>query len=276
MLLPTVALSVGQQRFGASMHEAEWVPYVSRLECRLSQHIPRYGTATFARHAGGELHFTIHVMRPPAKPDYARLSADPPAWNHDAALRDLGRVSFSAGKVPFTLDRTLSRRLLTELEQGMSPTLSYKDWSDGRDEVRVSLSAVNFRASLGEFLSCLDDILPFDFPTVALTTLHFDFGGTEISTAGQRQLTRVARYLRADDAVKKVTIDSYTDTVGYRKVNDKMSHKRAQAVRDFLTARGVDASRFELRAHGEREPKYSNRTAKGRALNRRVVVKLVK
>jgi outer membrane protein OmpA-like peptidoglycan-associated protein len=218
----------------------------------------------------------VQVMRPPAKADYARLSARPPAWKHDAVLRDLGRVNLSAGKVPFTLDRVLSRRLLTELEEGMTPTLSYKDWSDGRDEVQVSLSAVNFRASLGEFLSCLDDLLPFDFPTVARTILHFDFAGTDISSQGQQQLARVARYLRADEAVKKVTIDSYTDTVGYRKLNDKMSRKRAEAVRDFLTARGVDASRFELRAHGEREPKYSNRTAKGRALNRRVVVTLVR
>ena len=191
-------------------------------------------------------------------------------------LRDLGRVSVSAGKVPFTLDRSLSQRLLTELEAGMSPTLSYKDWSDGRDEVRVSLSAVNFQDALGDFLACLDDLLPFDFSTVARSILHFNFGGAAISAKGQHQLARVARYLRADDSIKKVTVDSYTDTVGYRRVNEQMSRKRAETVRDFLTARGANASLFELRAHGERAPKYSNRTAKGRALNRRVVVTLVR
>jgi outer membrane protein OmpA-like peptidoglycan-associated protein len=160
LLLPLGTASAALQRYVASEHESVWVTSSSKLYCSLSHEIPIYGKAVFERYAAGNLGMTIEVKRQPHKVGVARLTSTAPSWKHEARERDLGQVNYTAERTAFKLQHIQSRRLLSELEQGMFPTLSYEDWSDGRDEVQVSLSAVNIRASLGEFLDCLSAQLP--------------------------------------------------------------------------------------------------------------------
>jgi len=69
-------------------------------------------------------------------------------------------------------------------------------------------------------------------------------------------------------------IDGHTDSVGAEKSNKLLSERRANAVRDWLIANGIDQSRLTARGFGEEQPIDSNKTAAGRANNRRVEVKL--
>ena len=217
-------------------------------------------------------------MRKPQQEGVARLTSNAPSWKHEARTRDLGQVGYIVARSPFTLQRVQSRRLLSELEQGMFPTLSYKDWSDGRDEVEVSLSAVNIRNSLGEFLDCLAAQLPFDFEHVRQSKLYFDYDSTALSAESRQRLDEVAEYLLADEAISGITLYGRTDSKGFRRYNDGLGRRRAEAVRDYLVSKGVSAEKFtiKLRSYGERRPVASNRTAKGRALNRVVDISLLK
>ena len=54
-----------------------------------------------------------------------------------------------------------------------------------------------------------------------------------------------------------------------------MSKNRAQAVTNYLTDRGISASRFDTKWYGEAQPKYDNSTAEGRSKNRRVEIAIV-
>ncbi len=69
-----------------------------------------------------------------------------------------------------------------------------------------------------------------------------------------------------------VRIVGHTDSTGSDAINDPLSLRRAESVRDYLSDRGVSASRIEVAGRGSREPVASNDTAEGRAKNRRVEI----
>lgn len=69
-------------------------------------------------------------------------------------------------------------------------------------------------------------------------------------------------------------IDGHTDSVGSSQSNKLLSERRANAVRDWLVANGIDQERLTARGFGEEQPIDSNKTAGGRTNNRRVEVKL--
>jgi len=70
----------------------------------------------------------------------------------------------------------------------------------------------------------------------------------------------------------KVDIRGYTDSVGKPEYNQKLSERRAMAVKDYLESHGVQAGILTAQGFGEDNPIASNKTAKGRAENRRVTV----
>jgi OOP family OmpA-OmpF porin len=70
-----------------------------------------------------------------------------------------------------------------------------------------------------------------------------------------------------------IQIIGYTDSVGSDSYNNRLGLARATAVRDYLVQAGVDPNRITVSSGGKSNPVASNRTAAGRALNRRVVIR---
>ena len=67
-----------------------------------------------------------------------------------------------------------------------------------------------------------------------------------------------------------VEVAGHTDSVGSDEYNQGLSERRADSVREYLTSKGVKASRLSSRGYGESRPIESNDTDEGRAENRRV------
>jgi OmpA-OmpF porin, OOP family len=72
------------------------------------------------------------------------------------------------------------------------------------------------------------------------------------------------------------SLEGHTDSDGAEAMNQKLSEERAAAVKNFLVENGIAAERLTSKGFGETMPVDSNKTAKGKANNRRVEVKLVK
>jgi OOP family OmpA-OmpF porin len=83
----------------------------------------------------------------------------------------------------------------------------------------------------------------------------------------------VATLLRYPE--QRVEVAGYTDNRGSRAYNEKLSQRRAKAVRSYLVEHGVAAGRLTARGYGPENPVADNETAEGRALNRRVELHLL-
>ena len=72
-----------------------------------------------------------------------------------------------------------------------------------------------------------------------------------------------------------VDVLGHTDSTGSDTYNQALSERRAYAVADYLSSRGVQSARLAARGYGESQPKASNLDTAGRAANRRVEIRLV-
>ena len=88
-------------------------------------------------------------------------------------------------------------------------------------------------------------------PRPELRTVHFDFNRASIRAADARILDRNAEWLRANSSVM-VAIDGGADQRGSVAYNQRLSERRARAVKDYLVARGVSADRIVEMGDGER------------------------
>jgi OmpA-OmpF porin, OOP family len=73
-----------------------------------------------------------------------------------------------------------------------------------------------------------------------------------------------------DNLSLRIRIEGHTDSVGSERYNQRLSQLRSNAIRKFLVDRGVDGARLEAIGFGEATPIADNKTAEGRAKNRRV------
>jgi outer membrane protein OmpA-like peptidoglycan-associated protein len=121
------------------------------------------------------------------------------------------------------------------------------------------------------------EILPTPEVVKALNTyarnILFDTGKASFQTETDKVLEAMVvifkEYPKADFA-----IEGYTDSVGSKSSNQALSERRANAVRDYLIANGINAERLTAAGFGEDNPIADNKTRAGRAENRRVEVKL--
>ncbi|MBF0201395.1 MAG: OmpA family protein, partial [Desulfamplus sp.] len=98
---------------------------------------------------------------------------------------------------------------------------------------------------------------------------HFDFDKIVIKPAGFEFLDKVIDVLKSRPELF-VKIQGHTDSIGTRKYNDTLSLRRAEAVKAYLADKGIDEYRIFCEGFAFSKPVASNKTDKGRALNRRV------
>ena len=97
----------------------------------------------------------------------------------------------------------------------------------------------------------------------------FDFDSAKLRPLGKQKVEELVEGLKENPSVS-VLVEGHTCSIGTEKYNQRLSERRANAVRDYMVSLGIGASRITTRGYGESKPIESNNTAEGRAKNRRV------
>jgi outer membrane protein OmpA-like peptidoglycan-associated protein len=100
----------------------------------------------------------------------------------------------------------------------------------------------------------------------------FKTNAASLLPIAEQQLRKVADALNAYDEGRKIVVAGHTDSRGSSSSNRRLSLSRAESVRAFLVNSGVSPDRISASGRGEDEPIADNRTAEGRANNRRVEI----
>lgn len=111
--------------------------------------------------------------------------------------------------------------------------------------------------------------------TSILRNIYFDYDKATFTTQSYGELNKLESMLRQNPQIK-VEISGHTDNYGHWQYNRTLSQKRAEAVKDFLTKKGIDARRVKAVGYGESRPLATNDDEQeGRELNRRVEFKVL-
>ncbi len=106
----------------------------------------------------------------------------------------------------------------------------------------------------------------------AAKNIFFATGSSKLLPASFKSLGEVAKIMANDNSLK-LDIDGHTDNAGDAAKNQTLSEARAAAVKAYLVTKGVDESKMTSAGHGSDMPAVDNKTAAGRAKNRRVELK---
>lgn len=103
---------------------------------------------------------------------------------------------------------------------------------------------------------------------VTLIGVNFELDEAELEINARRILNFVAAELIKYPSIE-LELGGHTDATGSEAYNQDLSQRRADAVKDYLVSKGVDAGRLTAKGYGESKPVADNGTAAGRAENRR-------
>jgi peptidoglycan-associated lipoprotein len=101
--------------------------------------------------------------------------------------------------------------------------------------------------------------------------VHFDFDRYSLRPEATRALDEAVRTLQQNPDLR-IEIEGHTCNIGTAEYNLALGERRATAVRDYLTSRGVTADRLRTVSYGEERPKYDNSREETRRLNRRAAL----
>jgi outer membrane protein OmpA-like peptidoglycan-associated protein len=111
--------------------------------------------------------------------------------------------------------------------------------------------------------------------TSILRNIYFDFDKASLKTESYTELNKLEAMMRQNENLM-VEIGGHTDAIGTKAYNIYLSQRRAEAVKDFLTKKGIDARRVKAVGYGKSKPLASNDDEdEGREFNRRVEFKVL-
>ena len=102
----------------------------------------------------------------------------------------------------------------------------------------------------------------------------FDFDKAVVKPAGKAKLDDLVGKIKGINLEVIIAV-GHTDSIGSDAYNQKLSVRRAEAVKAYLVSKGIEKNRVYTEGKGEKQPVASNKTKEGRAKNRRVEIEVV-
>jgi outer membrane protein OmpA-like peptidoglycan-associated protein len=123
----------------------------------------------------------------------------------------------------------------------------------------------------------IDDVVEYmkDDKPVIMESLTFESQSAILSKGGKKYLNTIAKdFIKNGDYILEIA--GHTDSIGTDTYNQKLSEQRANSAKKALVESGVKPKNIIVIGEGELKPMADNNTSEGRALNRRIEMKLIK
>jgi outer membrane protein OmpA-like peptidoglycan-associated protein len=195
-----------------------------------------------------------------------------------ASTRDRAYVAVRKAELATVLariDRTRTRLEEADRQARMAQTGQLHQARGALEEEQQRRMEAEQRAKrAAEQLSKLADVKQDDRGMVITLSGSVLFASDEANLlpAARRRLAEVAQALKEGDPNAQIVVEGHTDGKGSPSYNLELSARRADAVRTFLVSQGVSPERTRAQGLGLTQPVADNRTAEGRANNRRVEI----
>ncbi len=111
--------------------------------------------------------------------------------------------------------------------------------------------------------------------TVRLRHLIFDMGRAAIKSVSFHELDELVAMMKANAKIE-IQLEGHTDNQGSAEKNLKLSQERVDAVKKYLSSKGIAKDRIKTKAFGGTQPLTTDKTEEARALNRRVEMRVLK
>jgi len=122
----------------------------------------------------------------------------------------------------------------------------------------------------------IDDVVEYmkESKPVIMDSLTFESQSAILSDGGKKYLAKIAKDLK-DNSEFVLVISGHTDSIGTDTYNQRLSEQRANSAKEALIEAGVDPENVVVIGEGEMKPIADNNTSEGRALNRRIEMKMI-
>ena len=147
----------------------------------------------------------------------------------------------------------------------------YKTSSSNKERIIHDTIYVNKEKQ--DTLTYVDETTNTTVKMLSLPNVQFEKNKTKLLSSSLCDLNSLADYLLQNKEINAEII-GHTDSDGDATANKELSQSRAEEVKRYIVSLGVQESRIKATGKGESEPRTENETAEGRAMNRRVEVKL--
>ncbi|HCS20560.1 MAG TPA: hypothetical protein DIW47_08370 [Bacteroidetes bacterium] len=107
-----------------------------------------------------------------------------------------------------------------------------------------------------------------------LKNIFFEFGKATLTKESEKELDKLYEIMAKSEIV--IELGGHSDSIGSEEANEKLSQDRVNSVKSYLVNKGINTQRIQAVGYGETQPVASNHNEEGRALNRRVEVKILK
>lgn len=255
-------LQQGDIKFYDSGYRGTWVVQSSKTTCSLKQPITNFGYAEFRQGTAQPLEFVLLAANPPAGNGVAQIQSEPPLWSHYARPSNLGTIELDEGEHAMTASTEWAQRLLVDLADGMQTTLQFYDGADAARDVKITLSALNFKPGLENFDKCRAQLLRYDFKQVRVTVLQFNADSSRLSKTVIQQLEGILELVTKDAGIKNIDIEIYSLNKELVQYNYRLATRRAQAVRDYLMHKGVDEEKLKITIYTKKKSKLEQQGIK--------------
>ena len=126
-----------------------------------------------------------------------------------------------------------------------------------------------------EPVAVVEEVVVVKEEVIVIRDVLFEFDSARLTSADKTKLDTIATRLKQEAPSAQLRVSGHTDSVGSDAYNQKLSEKRAHSVTEYLIGAGVPRSNFvSVVGAGESHPVADNKTADGRASNRRVEIQI--